>query len=77
MIKAPKYQLHDNIFPCQIMTLNLYKMETNNQSVQYARVKCAGRIKDGIHINPESAINVECDILESNYLAGLDKKRVF
>ena len=76
MIKAPKYQLHDNIFPGQIMTLYLYKMETNNQSVQYARVKCARRIKDGIHINPESAINVECDILESNYLAGLDKKRV-
>ena len=76
VIKAPKYQLHDNIFPGQIMTLYPYKMETNNQSVIYARVKCARRIKDGIHINPESAINVECDILESNYLAGLDKKRV-
>lgn len=46
--KVHNFELHDNIFPGQYMTLYLYKKKTNNQSVKDTKVKSPLRIRDGM-----------------------------
>ena len=70
------YNISDSIQSSQIMKLFVYKEKSDGDSLIGGKINCLSRIKDGVHLNAHTSINVECDLLESNYLGGVSKRRV-
>ncbi|MCP4485230.1 MAG: hypothetical protein GY823_11810 [Flavobacteriaceae bacterium] len=75
-IKYPNYKRKDGIKNLQYIDLIIYKKRANGHSLTGGKINCLSRIKDGVHINPHAAINIKCDLLESNFLGGIVKQRV-
>ncbi len=59
----------DSIQPHKSMNLIVYKKKADGEPLTGGKINCLSRIKDGVN-------NIECDLLESNYLAGIEKRRV-
>ena len=76
IIKNPYYKISDSIQSSQTMALIVYKKKADGEALTGGKINCLSRIKDGVHLNEHTSINVECDLLESNYLGGVNKRRV-
>lgn len=76
IVKYFHYKISDSIQSSQTMKLIVYKRKADGDSLTGGKINCLSRIKDGVHLNEHTSINVECDLLESNYLGGVNKRRV-
>ena len=76
IIKHLNYKISDSIQSSQIMKQFVYKEKSDCDPLTGRKINSLSRKKDGVHLNAHTSINVECDLLESNYLGGVNKRRV-